>query len=163
MHTIRLASEDDAAILPDIERSSGEAFRHFAGLEWVADDTVIPPERHIELIRLRTAWVAEDDSRVVQGFLTGEVRGDAFHIWQMSVRFDRQQRGIGRDLIQVAERWAQSNRLTALRNGNHPIVDSNRTCSSLSISERSGPRANDPGSAMIDCLRMGWEAEIRVF
>ena len=114
MHTIRLASEDDAAILPDIERSSGEAFRHFAGLEWVADDTVIPPERHIELIRLRTAWVAEDDSRVVQGFLTGEVRGDAFHIWQMSVRFDRQQRGIGRDLIQVAERWAQSNRLTAL-------------------------------------------------
>ena len=86
MQTIRVATEDDAAALPDIERSSGEAFRQIPGLEWIADDSVTPPERHLELIRQGTAWVAQDDNQLIVGFLSAEVHQDVLHIWQMSVR-----------------------------------------------------------------------------
>ena len=114
MLTIRLAIEDDAAALPDIERSSGQAFRHLPGLEWIADDSVTSSERHLELIRQGTAWVSQDDNLVVTGFLIAEVHHDALHIWQMSVQADQQKRGIGRELIRVANRWAKENRLSAL-------------------------------------------------
>jgi GNAT superfamily N-acetyltransferase len=114
MQTVRLASEQDAEHLPDVERSSGEAFRQIASLAWIADDAVTPPERHLELIRKGTVWVTQDDSGRIAGFLTAEVCDDALHIWQMSVRADQQKRGIGRMLMRAAEHWALTMRLSAL-------------------------------------------------
>jgi len=114
MQTIRLATQQDAAAMPDIERSSGEAFRIIPNLAWIADDKVTSQERHAALIRLGAAWVSHDASNEITAFLTAEVREDVLHIWQMSVRSDQQRKGIGRNLIQAAENWASANQLVAM-------------------------------------------------
>ena len=57
MTKIRFAVKDDAQFLPEIERSSGEAFRQIPHLEWIADDDVQSVERHEDLIRQGLAWV----------------------------------------------------------------------------------------------------------
>ncbi len=114
MQTIRLATQQDAASMPDIESSSGEAFRKIPNLAWIADDKVTSQERHVALIRLGAAWVSRDASNKLTGFLTAEVRKDVLHIWQMSVRSDQQRKGIGRNLIQVAENWARAKQLVAM-------------------------------------------------
>ena len=100
--------------LPDVERSSGEAFRQIPDLAWIADDTVTSQERHEMLIRQGTAWIAHDEEKIITGFLTAELHQDLLHIWQMSVRSDQQRKGIGHSLIRAAELWARSNQLTAL-------------------------------------------------
>ena len=114
MQTIRPAKKNDAMALPDIERSSGEAFRQLPDLRWIADDTVTSQERHETFIRQGTAWIAHDDEKNTTGFLTAEIHQNVLHIWQMSVRSDQQRKGIGRDLIRAAELWARSKLLTAL-------------------------------------------------
>lgn len=83
-------------------------------LAWIADDAVTSQERHEALIQRGTVWVAEDDGGMLTGFLTAEAKHDTLHIWQMSVRSDQQKKGIGRDLISAAERWAGSQQLAAL-------------------------------------------------
>ncbi len=41
-HTwIRVATPEDVQFLPEIERSSGEAFRAVPDLAWIADDAVM--------------------------------------------------------------------------------------------------------------------------
>lgn len=114
MQTIRQANDVDAMALPDIERSSGETFRHIPDLAWIADDKVTSQERHEKLIQQGTVWVAQDNQKIITGFLTAELHQDALHIWQMSVRYDQQRQGIGRSLIRAAELWARSRHLTAL-------------------------------------------------
>lgn len=114
MQTISPATQQDALVMPEIERSSGEAFRQISDLAWIADDTVTSQERHEALIGLGTAWVSRDANNVLTGFLTAEVREDTLHIWQMSVRSDQQRKGVGRNLIQVAENWSRSKQLAAL-------------------------------------------------
>ena len=114
MQTIRLATQQDAAAMPGIERSSGAAFRQIPHLAWIADDTVTSQQRHEALIRLGAAWVSHDASNEITAFLTAEVREDVLHIWQMSVRSDQQRKGIGRNLIRAAENWASANQLVAM-------------------------------------------------
>lgn len=114
MQTIRPATQQDAAALPDIERSSGEAFRQIPHLAWIADDTVTSQQRHEALIGFGAAWVSLDANNALTGFLTAEVREDALHIWQMSVRSNQQRKGIGRNLIKAAEHWARSRHLVGL-------------------------------------------------
>ena len=114
MQNIRPATQHDAAALPDIERSSGAAFRQIPHLAWIADDTVTSQQRHEALIRLGAAWVSHDASNMLTAFLTAEVREDVLHIWQMSVRSDQQRKGIGRNLIKAAEHWARSRHLVGL-------------------------------------------------
>lgn len=98
MQTISPATQQDAEAMPDVERSSGEAFRQIPNLAWIADDRVTSQERHEALIENGAAWVSRDDNNVLTGFLTAEVREDVLHIWQMSVRSDQQRRD-----------WTQSN------------------------------------------------------
>lgn len=112
--TIRFATLADASLLPDIERSSGEAFRDVRDLAWIADDDVTPAERHAALVGQGTVWVASDPDGRLVGFLSAELHRDALHIWQMSVLSDQQRKGVGRALIGAAESWAESNQLTAL-------------------------------------------------
>jgi GNAT superfamily N-acetyltransferase len=114
MQTIRPATKNDALSMPEIERSSGEAFRKIPNLAWIADDTVTSPDRNEVLIKLGASWVAQDSGGALSGFLTAELHQDALHIWQMSVRSEEQRKGIGRDLIETAVHWGRSKQLAAL-------------------------------------------------
>jgi GNAT superfamily N-acetyltransferase len=114
MPIIKPATSADAHLMPDIERSSGEAFRQIPGLEWIADDGVTSAERHKALIRQGAVWVAEDDDGSIVGFLSAEVHQSALHVWQMSVHADQQGKGIGRRLINEAVTWASTHPLNAL-------------------------------------------------
>ena len=112
MIEIRSASVEDARWLPDIERSSGEAFRQIEHLAWIADDDVQSAERHLELIRQGSAWVAQLESDALVGFLNAERVETSLHIWQLAVLADWQQRGVGRKLIDAAFQWASRNQLS---------------------------------------------------
>ena len=113
MIKIEIADTSDAQFLPDIERSSGEAFRPLPSLAWIADDDVQSLERHSELIELGQAWVARSDQGIV-GFLSAERFVNSLHIWQMAVHSNFQKKGIGRALIVQAKQAAASAGLTNL-------------------------------------------------
>jgi GNAT superfamily N-acetyltransferase len=116
---IRLAVLQDAALLPEIERSSGEAFRVVPDLAWIADDAVMSAEQHKSLIAGDGVWVAASGDRVA-GFISAAATPDAWHIWQMAVAHDAQGRGIGRALLDTAieaarDRGASAVTLTTFR------------------------------------------------
>lgn len=98
--TIRLAVRDDAALLPDIERSAGTLFRTLPDLAWIADDGVMSVDTHEQFIRAGTCWVA-DDGRLI-GFISTEIFDTELHIWEISVSADHHRRGIGQRLIVAA-------------------------------------------------------------
>jgi GNAT superfamily N-acetyltransferase len=103
MVEIRLATIDDAHLLPGIERSSGELFRQCVGLEWIADDDVQSVAQHRSLIATGTALVAEQRGHGLVGFLNGEIVEGGLHIWQIAVHGRHQGLGIGRLLIAQAQ------------------------------------------------------------
>jgi GNAT superfamily N-acetyltransferase len=95
---IRAATLEDAQFLPEIERSSGEAFRAVPDLAWIADDAVMSAEQHAPLIEAGGVWVAVKDTRIV-GFIAVETLPEAMHIWQMAVMRGEQGHGLGRALL----------------------------------------------------------------
>lgn len=99
---IRLAEIKDAGLLPVIERSAGERFRQIPELAWIADGDDLPIEHHLRLIAQRTSWVFVDPQDRPIAFLSAEVLAEELHIWEVSVRLERQGAGIGRKLIQQA-------------------------------------------------------------
>lgn len=103
---IRLAHAADAPFLPVVERSAGEAFRAIDDLAWTADAEDLPAERYAALIAGGAAWVATDEAGDIAGFICGEQFGDTLHIWEMSVRHDRQHAGLGKSLLATATSWA---------------------------------------------------------
>ena len=111
--TIRQAEIEDAPLLPGIERSAGRAFRSIQGLSWIAGDAVISEDEHRDLIRAGTSWVAEDGEGPL-GFLAAQAVPPALHLWEMAVRLDRQGRGLGTRLIEVAESAARGRGLGEL-------------------------------------------------
>lgn len=110
---IRLARPSEAALLPDIERSSGEAFRTIPDLAWIAEDEVGDADFHTPLIDAGAVWVAVDDADGVVGFLTAEIFDDELHIWELAVARDAQQQGLGRKLMDAAEASARERGLAA--------------------------------------------------
>ncbi|RMC31315.1 GNAT family N-acetyltransferase [Paracoccus alkanivorans] len=114
MTNIRPANACDIRLLPEIERSSGEIFRQWPGLEWIADDEVQSEERHSAMITGGLALVAEVQGFGIAAFVNGQVTPDAFHIWQMAVHRDRQGHGIGRKLIEAVQRSAVDLGINAL-------------------------------------------------
>ena len=114
MIRIRPANPCDAPVLPGIERSSGEIFRRWAGLEWIADDDVQSEERHRALIADGVAFVAALEGYGIAAFLNGAVTPDALHIWQVAVHQDQQGHGIGRRLIEAAQRHAANHGIHSL-------------------------------------------------
>jgi GNAT superfamily N-acetyltransferase len=107
MTTIRPAREDDAELLPDIEQSTGEAFRAIPELAWLADGDNASPEQHRSLIAQGACWVAVDTDDQPVGLLNAVIEnagmeGKTLHIWELDVRLDWQGRGIGSALLQQA-------------------------------------------------------------
>lgn len=99
---IRMTREDDVAALPEIERSSGEAFRAAPGLAWIADDDVQSADAHLAFVRSGLSWVAVDDRDRPLGFLCAGISDSALHIWQLAVLHERQGFGLGRALLDAA-------------------------------------------------------------
>ena len=114
MISIRPANDSDVPLLPDIERSSGEIFRQWPGLEWIAEDDVQSKEQHRALITDGVAFVAELQGYGIAAFLNGEVTPHALHIWQMAVHRDQHRRGIGRKLMEAAQQFATDHGIDAL-------------------------------------------------
>lgn len=114
MINIRIASECDVPLLPEIERSASEIFRQWPGLEWIADDDVQSTEQHRALIAEGVVFVADLPGVRTAAFLNGEVTRDALHIWQMAVHRDQQGRGIGRRLVAAAKQFATEHEVNAL-------------------------------------------------
>jgi len=110
---IRQASADDAANLPDIERSAAKTFLSVAGLEWIARDRVMSAELHQIYIDEGTVWVATTDNRCI-GFVTAARFDDALHIIELSVEDGQQGKGIGRRLLDTARQSATEYGLPAL-------------------------------------------------
>lgn len=104
---VRLATPDDVALLPAIERSAGELFRTLPELEWLAEGEPIPEARHRQWIALGTVWAAVDADDIPVGFLDAEVFGDALHVWEMSVHGRWQGQGLGRALLDTASGHAR--------------------------------------------------------
>ena len=102
----RAAQPRDAAFLPPIERSAAQLFSQVPSLAWIATDSVQTEERHLELIKEGTEWVAIDDDDKPIGFLNGDLVAGNLHICEVSVHADHQRKGIGRRLIQAAKDWA---------------------------------------------------------
>lgn len=114
MINIRPARGCDAAFLPAIERSSGEIFRQWPGLEWIADDDIQSEEQHRTLIAKDVAFVADLTDHGIVAFLNGEITVDALHVWQIAVHRDQQGRGIGRKLMEAAQQLATDQGIRAL-------------------------------------------------
>jgi len=111
---IRRAVEEDAVLLPEIERSAGKAFLSIPGLEWVSSDEVWSAAEHLDWMERAMTWVAESDQGKLAGFLIAEVFGGDLHIWEISVHANVQGQGIGRQLMEVAQHYGRDAGLTAL-------------------------------------------------
>ena len=114
MPNIRPANENDASLLPDIERSSGRIFRQWPGLEWIADDAVQSEEEHRTFIADGVALVAEVPGFGIAAFLNGTIAPEALHICQIAVYNDHQGHGFGRQLIEAAQQAAVDHGKNAL-------------------------------------------------
>ncbi|MFD4838799.1 GNAT family N-acetyltransferase [Achromobacter sp. NPDC058515] len=111
---VRPARLEDAAMLPALEASAGNLFRTVPGLEWIADDEVLPEAAHRRLIAQGTVWVAQAAGGPLRGFLSAEVFGDELHIWELAVDAGSQQMGIGKKLVQKACAHALGSGLSAV-------------------------------------------------
>jgi GNAT superfamily N-acetyltransferase len=110
---IRLAGHTDAASLPDVERSAGESFRTLPDLAWIADDDVGSADVYPARIAEGTLWIAEVLAEIA-GFLSAQRFDNELHIWELAVAQPFQRRGLGRLLLDAAQRHARHNELDAL-------------------------------------------------
>ena len=110
---IRSARVDDLPVLGDIERAAGAAFRDL-GMAAVAD---ADPLTMSELTRFQVdgrAWVGADEADVPVAYLLVEVVDGNGHVDQVSVHPDHARQGLGRRLLDAADRWAVRCGLSAL-------------------------------------------------
>lgn len=114
MTRIRPTREDEAEILPGIERSAGRLFLQIPELAWIADDDVQSVEDHLKAIAQGASWVAVDDGGAPMGFLSAEVVDDELHIWELAVRYPSQGSGLGRALVSEALAAARQRGLAAV-------------------------------------------------
>ncbi|MGH8438692.1 MAG: GNAT family N-acetyltransferase [Pseudomonas sp.] len=112
--TIRPARDDDADLLPAIERSAAQAFLACEGLQWIASEDVLGTAQHRVFIAAGHSWVVVDEQDRPQGFLCGQACGEDWHIVELSVARALQSQGQGRRLIATVSAWAQTQGFTGL-------------------------------------------------
>ena len=103
--SIRPTRLDEIDLLPEVERSAGEAFRDIPDLAWVADDEVTEPREHHRLASLGTSWVAVSDEQLL-GFACAERFGHDLHVWIIAVRREAQGQGLGTRLMHTLLEYA---------------------------------------------------------
>lgn len=97
--SVRPTRPDDAASLPVIERSAGQAFRTLADFSWIADDTVLNAQAHLALIDKGHCLVAVDKHDSPIAFLAADARHGRLHIHEFSVHHHWQGKGVGGTLL----------------------------------------------------------------
>jgi GNAT superfamily N-acetyltransferase len=112
--TIRPTRPEEAALLPAVERSAGQAFRAYPDLAWLADGDDLPVEHHVLRIVQGLSWVAVERADAPFAFLIAERHDDALHIEELDVRQDRQGQGVGRALLGHVVAWAREQSLGAI-------------------------------------------------
>ena len=110
---IRVASVEDIAALPSIERAAGSVFRQ-VGMAAVADDEPLGTSDLLGYQRAGRAWVATDGLDRPVAYLLLDVVDATAHIDQVSVHPDHARRGLGRGLIETAAAWAGVRRMSAV-------------------------------------------------
>jgi GNAT superfamily N-acetyltransferase len=110
---IRPAVPGELPLLQALETAGGELFRRI-GMTDVADHA--PPPLHVlrTYQRAGRAWVAADAADQPVGYILVKVVDGAAHIEQVTVHPDHQRQGLGRALIETADRWASEQSLPAL-------------------------------------------------
>ncbi|WP_162953932.1 GNAT family N-acetyltransferase, partial [Pseudomonas aeruginosa] len=113
-YRIRTSRDEDAALLPAIERSAGESFRLLPELAWIADAGVAGVDFHRRLIERGSHWLAEDADGQPVGFLAAERCADELHIAELSIAQAHQQQGLGHRLLERAVTYAHASHCRAL-------------------------------------------------
>jgi GNAT superfamily N-acetyltransferase len=111
---IRIATPEDASSLPEVEFSASRSFLAIPALALLPDGDEMPIETHQRYIAQGTEWVAVKESRELVGFLAAEIVNRDLHIWELAVRREVQNRGIGRQLIEAAEVFARERHLESM-------------------------------------------------
>ena len=112
--TVRNTRPEEAYVFPAIEQSAGELFRGLGDLSWIADDGNMSVERHLELIRAGTSWVASGPRGQLAGFLCAMLLPATLHIVELAVGLETQRQGVGRCLMEHAISWAYSRHLSTI-------------------------------------------------
>lgn len=103
---IRLAREEEIALLPEIEESAAGIFAAH-GLARPEHTEAAPAENWREPFDQQLLWVAVDGDETPVGFLAGHLHEDVFYIAELDVHQDHQGQGVGRRLMGVAEEAAR--------------------------------------------------------
>jgi GNAT superfamily N-acetyltransferase len=111
---IRLAEAAEADMLPQLENLGGQAFLSIPDHAWMADGDDMPVDRHRTHISQGTEWVALSEAGELVGFLAAEIIDRDLHLWELAVRLDAQKQGIGRRLVETADRFARERNLRSL-------------------------------------------------
>ncbi|OZM72256.1 GNAT family N-acetyltransferase [Amycolatopsis antarctica] len=110
---IRLATEDDLAALPDIERAAGRCFAEI-GMDAVAADEPPAPATLAGHVRRGHAWVHTAERNAPVAYLLLAIVDGCAHVEQVSVHPDHAGRRIGRGLLERAMGWARRHRYPAV-------------------------------------------------
>lgn len=111
--SIRETRSDDLALVVEIERAAGEAFRSL-GMDLVADDDPGSVEELTPYVEGGRAFLSVDAGDRAVGYLLLDIVDAAAHVEQVSVHPDQAGQGIGRALIERAASWARAHGLHAL-------------------------------------------------
>jgi ribosomal protein S18 acetylase RimI-like enzyme len=104
---IRPATRDDIQYLADIERSAAQAFRILP--DYVDNTHTVPTELLVGMAETGKIWVAVADQKPVGFIACGEMDG-FLYVHEMSVAFEHQKQGIGRNLmLKVLDEAAKAN------------------------------------------------------
>ncbi|WP_028479599.1 GNAT family N-acetyltransferase [Nocardia sp. CNY236] len=108
---IRLATDSDLRILPDIERAAGTLFEPI-GMSSVAEHEPVPVDTLRVYQQAGRAWVWGGDGPI--GYLLVSALDASAHIDQVSVRPEWAGRRIGKQLIDRAVCWAAEEGMPAV-------------------------------------------------
>lgn len=113
-YTLRLATTEDARLLPAIEQSAAQAFVALPALAWIAQHTVLSRVDHLEFVSAGLEWVVVDERDQPLGFVCATAFDEALHIEELAVAHAHQAQGLGRRLIEVVRCHAEVRGFEAL-------------------------------------------------
>ncbi len=108
---IKFAEDNDIYHLSAVERSAAQAFHVLKDYE--SSDRTVSPEQLLAMQATNLLWVAQNAQQLV-GFIGCRGMGALLYIHEVSVAYDYQQQGIGRQLMQTAIHAAEEQGYTAV-------------------------------------------------
>jgi GNAT superfamily N-acetyltransferase len=109
-YAIRVARQDDLAILPVIERAAAAVFRT-TPYAYLADDDLVSAE--IDLAQ-EYVWLVVDPADQPIAFAIVHVLDESVHLHELDVHPDHARQRLGRRLIATVADWARARGATAL-------------------------------------------------